>query len=137
LKNSNSFWLKICQRPHCSVLNFALSSLSIKMSQGEEAVLISCSGTFTEAAIRRGFVWKAYGILTAQLVVTMAIVGFFYIPTVVDYAISNNCLFWVNFAITFTCLISLALKSLFSDCVHYGIRISSWLRSRNVREGWC
>ena len=83
------------------------------MSQGEEAVLISCPRTFTEAAIRRGFVWKVYGILTAQLVVTMAIVGFFYIPTVADYAISNNWLFWVNFSITFSCLISLALKILF------------------------
>jgi FtsH-binding integral membrane protein len=83
------------------------------MSKGEEAVLISCPRTFTEAAIRRGFVWKVYGILTAQLVVTMAIVGFFYIPTVVDYAISNNWLFWANFSITFSCLISLALKILF------------------------
>ena len=66
------------------------------MSQGEEA------GTFTEGAIRRGFVRKVCEILTVQLVVTLAIVGFFYIPTAADYAITNNCLFWVNFALTFS-----------------------------------
>ena len=61
-----------------------------------EAGLISSSGSgpFAEAAIRRGFVRKVYGILTGQLVVTMAIMGFFYIPTVANYAVGNIWLFW-------------------------------------------
>jgi len=76
----------------------------------EEAGLVSSSGSgsFGEAAVRRGFVKKVYGILTAQLVLTMAIVAFFYIPAGAEYAVGNIWLFWVAFAMTFACLIALA-----------------------------
>ena len=76
---------------------------------GEEGLISSSgSGAFAEAAIRRGFVRKVYGILTGQLVLTMAFVGFFYIPAVADYAVGNIWLFWVAFAMTFACLIALS-----------------------------
>jgi FtsH-binding integral membrane protein len=76
---------------------------------GENGLISSMgSGAFSEASIRRGFVRKVYGILTGQLVLTMAIIGIFYIPAVADYAVNNIWMFWVAFAMTFACLIALA-----------------------------
>ncbi len=77
-------------------------------SEEDGLVSSSGSGAFAEATIRRGFVKKVYGILTAQLVLTMAIIAFFYIPAVAEYAVGNIWLFWVAFAMTFACLIALA-----------------------------
>ena len=75
---------------------------------GETGLMADSMNAFSEASIRRGFVRKVYGILSAQLILTMAIVGIFYIPEVSTYALTNVWLFWMAFVATFVCLIVLA-----------------------------
>jgi FtsH-binding integral membrane protein len=59
------------------------------LSDGGEDGLLSGMGGFSEQSIRRNFVRKVYGILTVQLIVTMAFMGFFFIPEVAVFAATN------------------------------------------------
>ena len=52
----------------------------------ESGGLLGSADAFSDAAIRRGFIRKVYGILSVQLLVTM---GFFFIPSVQGYASQN------------------------------------------------
>jgi len=67
--------------------------------------------TFSEKAVRLGFIRKVYSILTAQLVVTMGIVGLFFVDTVRDYAYQNTALLYAAFFVTLACLITLTCCS--------------------------
>ena len=79
------------------------------IDDGGEAGLMSDAGSaFSEESIRRGFIRKVYGILSLQLILTGALIGFFYIPEVTAYAFSNSWLFWTAFAVNFACIIVLA-----------------------------
>ena len=73
----------------------------------EEGGLLTTSA-FSEDNVRRGFINKVYSILSAQLIVTMAIMGFFFIQPVRIYATQNTWIFWVAFAASFVCLIALS-----------------------------
>ena len=73
----------------------------------EEGGLLTTSA-FSEDNVRRGFIKKVYSILSAQLIVTMAIMGFFFIQPVRIYATENQWIFWVAFAASFVCLIALS-----------------------------
>ena len=73
----------------------------------EEGGLLTTSA-FSEDNVRRGFIKKVYSILSAQLIVTMAIMGFFFIQPVRIYATQNQWIFWVAFAASFVCLIALS-----------------------------
>jgi hypothetical protein len=42
-----------------------------------------------------------------QLIFTTAIASLFYIPVVAGFAFANIWLFWVSFALTFVCIITL------------------------------
>ena len=78
------------------------------IDDGGEAGLLGSANAFSDAAIRRGFIRKIYGILSVQLIVTMAVIGIFYIPEVADYAFTNVWLFWMAFVASFACLIVMA-----------------------------
>ena len=73
----------------------------------EEGGLLTTSA-FTEDNVRRGFIKKVYSILSGQLLVTMAIMGFFFIQPVREYSIHNQWIFWVAFGASFACLIALS-----------------------------
>ena len=73
----------------------------------EEGGLLTTSA-FSEDNVRRGFIKKVYSILSAQLIVTMAIMGFFFIQPVRIYATENQWIFYVAFAASFVCLIALS-----------------------------
>lgn len=63
---------------------------------------------FSESLIRKQFIRKVYAILTAQLLFTMAIVAFFFIPEVAQFAFANIWLFWFAMGLNFILLIALA-----------------------------
>lgn len=50
------------------------------------------SDSFSDKAVRLGFIRKVYSILCAQLALTMALIGFFFIPSVQLFAAKNS---WV------------------------------------------
>lgn len=67
------------------------------------------TSSFSEANIRRGFMRKVYSILSLQLLVTMALMGFFFIQPVREYATkSGQWMFIVAALASFACLIALA-----------------------------
>jgi len=76
------------------------------MDSGEGGLLTTSA--FTEDNVRRGFIKKVYSILSGQLLVTMAIMGFFFIQPVREYSTHNPWIFWVAFAASFACLIALS-----------------------------
>jgi len=76
------------------------------MDSGEGGLLTTSA--FTEDNVRRGFIKKVYSILSGQLLVTMAIMGFFFIQPVRVYSTHNPWIFWVAFAASFACLIALS-----------------------------
>ena len=78
------------------------------IDDGGEAGLLAGSDAFSDAAIRRGFIRKVYGLLSVQLIVTMAVIAIFYIPEVSAYAFTNIWLFWLAMVATFACLIAMA-----------------------------
>jgi len=63
---------------------------------------------FSDKAVRLAFIWKVYAILAAQLVLTMAFIGLFFIPTVKEFARAHPWLVWVAIALTFLLIIVLA-----------------------------
>jgi len=68
------------------------------------------SNSFSDKAVRLGFIRKVYAILCAQLVLTMGIVGIFFVPSVKTWATQpeNIWLFWVAFVFMLVSLISMA-----------------------------
>ena len=83
------------------------SSIYLTKMDSEEGGLLTTSA-FTEDNVRRGFIKKVYSILSGQLLVTMAIMGFFFIQPVREYSTQNTWIFWVAFAASFACLIALS-----------------------------
>lgn len=68
------------------------------------------SDSFSDKAVRLGFVRKVYSILSAQLVLTMSIMGFFFIDSVKKWSTQpeNIWLFWVAFVFMLVSLIAMA-----------------------------
>jgi len=68
------------------------------------------SDSFSDKAVRLGFVRKVYSILCAQLVLTMGIMAFFFIESVKKWALTpaNQWLFWVAVVFMFVSLIAMA-----------------------------
>ena len=55
-------------------------------------------GSFSDKAVRQGFLMRVYSILTCQLALTFGIVMIFsYVDTIKEYAKENRWLFWVGF----------------------------------------
>jgi len=69
------------------------------------------SDSFSDKAVRLGFIRKVYAILCTQLAVTAGIVAIFRIKSISDYSQENQWLFWVAFASSFSCLIVLSCCS--------------------------
>ena len=63
---------------------------------------------FSEENVRRGFIRKVYSILSFQLLVTMAVMGFFFIEPVKQYSASNSWIFWLAFATSLGCIFALS-----------------------------
>ncbi|XP_022106174.1 protein lifeguard 1-like [Acanthaster planci] len=64
---------------------------------------------FADRDVRLGFIRKVYGILTAQLVVTVAIIiPFAIVDSVKVYVLQNSWPFWTAFAVTFVLIIALS-----------------------------
>ena len=74
----------------------------------ESGGLLGSADAFSDAAIRRGFIRKVYGILSVQLLVTMAVAGLFFIPSVQGYASQNPWLLAFGFIPVFVCMIVFA-----------------------------
>ena len=70
----------------------------------ESGGLLGSADAFSDAAIRRGFIRKVYGILSVQLLVTMAVAGLFFIPSVQGYASQNPWLLAFGFIPVFVCM---------------------------------
>ena len=70
----------------------------------ESGGLLGSADAFSDAAIRRGFIRKVYGILSVQLLVTMAVTGLFFIPSVQGYASQNPWLLAFGFIPVFVCM---------------------------------
>ena len=70
----------------------------------ESGGLLGSADAFSDAAIRRGFIRKVYGILSAQLLVTVIVAGFFFIPSVQGYASQNPWLLAFGFIPVFVCM---------------------------------
>ena len=68
----------------------------------ESGGLLGSADAFSDAAIRRGFIRKVYGILSVQLLVTRA--GLFFIPSVQGYASQNPWLLAFGFIPVFVCM---------------------------------
>jgi len=65
------------------------------------------SDSFSDKAVRLGFIRKVYAILCAQLVLTMGIVGVFTLQSVKEYAAVHQEMFWISFVISLIALITL------------------------------
>lgn len=64
---------------------------------------------FNDKSIRMGFIRKVYSILTLQLMITTGFIMLFVlVQPVRQFAYTNSWLFWVAFAVTIVCVISLA-----------------------------
>jgi len=66
------------------------------------------TNSFTEKAVRLGFIRKVYSILCVQLVVTMGIIGIFTVESVKLYAAGHPEMWWIALVIMIVSLISLA-----------------------------
>jgi len=77
--------------------------------QGEDLGSYGGMGnSFGEKSVRLGFIRKVYSLLCAQLVLTMAFIGFFFIKPVGEFARENTWLMWVAMVVSFALLITLA-----------------------------
>ena len=73
-----------------------------------EAGGLLTSSAFDEANVRRGFMRKVYSILSLQLLVTMAVMGIFFIEPVKIYSRTDGqWMFWVAFVASMVCIIAL------------------------------
>ncbi|XP_037077573.1 protein lifeguard 1-like [Pollicipes pollicipes] len=63
---------------------------------------------FSEQSVRKGFIRKVYSILMMQLVVTAGLIGIFFAESVREYAVKNTWIFWLAFAGTLVCILTLA-----------------------------
>ena len=73
-----------------------------------EAGGLLTSSAFDEANVRRGFMRKVYSILSLQLLVTMAVMGIFFIEPVRIYSRTDGqWMFWVAFVASMVCIIAL------------------------------
>jgi len=64
---------------------------------------------FSDKAIRRAFIRKVYGVLTAQLLLTFGIIMFFnHVPGMREYARhQGQWMYWVGFVVTMVCMIAM------------------------------
>jgi len=63
--------------------------------------------SFSDKAIRLNFIRKVYSILTVQLIVTMAFIGFFFIPSVKGFSAAHPGILYA--AMAFSIILMLAL----------------------------
>ena len=80
----------------------------INLKMDSEAGGLLTSSAFDEANVRRGFMRKVYSILSLQLLVTMAVMGIFFIEPVKIYSRTDGqWMFWVAFVASMVCIIAL------------------------------
>jgi len=73
-----------------------------------EAGYDGMGSSFSDKAVRLGFIRKVYSILTAQLVLTMAFIGLFFLDSVKGFTAANQWIVWVAIVMSFVFLIILA-----------------------------
>jgi len=80
------------------------------MFENESGGLLDSADAFSDKVIRRGFMRKVYSLLSLQLLLTTAVAGIFYVPSIREFASnpSNSWLIWVAFIPSFICLIALS-----------------------------
>merc|ERR1712032_1375693 len=74
---------------------------------GEESAYGGMGSSFSDKAIRLNFIRKVYSILTVQLIVTMAFIGFFFIPSVKGFSAAHPGILYA--AMAFSIILMLAL----------------------------
>lgn len=85
--------------------------------QGSEEGYGGMGSSFSDKAVRLGFIRKVYSILSAQLALTMAFIGIFFIPAVSGFARENSWVLWTALALslvmmfTLVCVPSIRRKS--------------------------
>lgn len=89
--------------------------------------------SFSDKAVRLGFIRKVYSLLCAQLLLTMGFIGFFFIPSVGVFARENSWVMWLAFGVSFIMLITLAcVPSVRRKSPHNLIFLGVF----TVAEGW-
>jgi len=65
-------------------------------------------GSFSDKAVRLGFIRKVYAILCVQLTITLAIIGLFTMESVKKYSMAHQEMWWIALVLMIVSLISLA-----------------------------
>jgi len=78
------------------------------MQEQENGEYGGIGNSFSDKAVRLGFIRKVYSILCVQLTVTMAIIGVFTVESVKLYARQHQEMWWIALVIMIVSLISLA-----------------------------
>lgn len=74
-----------------------------------ESNFATMESSFSEKAIRMGFIRKVYGILMVQLAITVSFIAIFlYVDGVKQYTQRNEWMFWVAFVMVIVLMITLA-----------------------------
>jgi len=79
-----------------------------KMQEPENGEYGGIGTSFSDKAVRLGFIRKVYSILCVQLTVTMAIIGVFTMESVKLYARQHQEMWWIALVLMIVSLISLA-----------------------------
>jgi FtsH-binding integral membrane protein len=99
----------------------------------EDGGYAGMGGSFGDKAVRLGFIRKVYSLLCAQLTLTMAFIGIFFIPAVSGFARENTWLLYTAMAFSFVMLITLAcVPSIRRKSPHNMIFLGLF----TVCEGW-
>lgn len=75
--------------------------------QGSEEGYGGMGSSFSDKAVRLGFIRKVYSILSAQLALTMAFIGIFFIPAVAGFARDNSWVLWTALGLSLVMMIAL------------------------------
>lgn len=99
----------------------------------EESGYAGMGGSFSDKAVRLGFIRKVYSLLTVQLLVTMGFIGLFFVPAVGDFSRANPGLLIAAVICSFVFLIALVcIPSLRRKSPHNLIFLGLF----TVCEGW-
>ncbi|XP_059097466.1 protein lifeguard 3-like isoform X2 [Tigriopus californicus] len=88
--------------------NYSISGNGGYDSDGERGIIGESLSAFSDKAVRRGFIRKVYGILSVQLLITCGLISIFvFVKPLRDFAIENESLYWIAFAVTMVCMIAM------------------------------
>ncbi|TRY80322.1 hypothetical protein TCAL_13299 [Tigriopus californicus] len=102
--------VKVYIRPKLVLLlNFHPAIKDIKMvHRGTIRLAAMVDMIRMENVVRRGFIRKVYGILSVQLLITCGLISIFvFVKPLRDFAIENESLYWIAFAVTMVCMIAM------------------------------